>query len=324
MAEQESAYFQRVPQEMLGELGRVETLIRSGANGLGVALRVLDGEVREQFSKAMELQEVMSLSIHLESTSFSLGSFTATISETLDGFVDNLTEISHATILLAEELESAQGSMAAMGTLLKEVTEIADKTHLLALNASIEAAHARQFGAGFAVVAGEVTKLAERSTSLSSAIQMQIHQVESSLARTEDQLKHIASRDLDAVVNSRDQSDQIIRAMEASAAKSGAIVSQMQAASKGIQRQVSDIVQNLQFEDMASQILRRTSREIEHIQQRGAQWRQFFDAMLATNDSERVMDAAQWHVARMAELDADSSKASEIGDRLEEGEVDLF
>lgn len=69
---------------------------------------------------------------------------------------------------------SLQDSSAAITEIVKVINGVADQTHLLALNASIEAARAGQAGAGFAVVAGEVKELARQTAAATDDIATRI------------------------------------------------------------------------------------------------------------------------------------------------------
>lgn len=99
-----------------------------------------------------------------------------------------MEEIANSSNVTAQNIDGLAEKATAIGEIISVIDDIADQTNLLALNAAIEAARAGEQGRGFAVVADEVRKLAERTTTATKEVAETIKGIQNDVSAANQQV----------------------------------------------------------------------------------------------------------------------------------------
>ncbi|MCR9076140.1 MAG: methyl-accepting chemotaxis protein, partial [bacterium] len=110
-------------------------------------------------------------------------------SSVVDSTIKDMQKINEAVRAGSTSVTELGRRSEEIGQVIAVINDIADQTNLLALNAAIEAARAGEHGRGFAVVADEVRKLADRTTQATEEVEQSITAIRKDTARAVEQMQ---------------------------------------------------------------------------------------------------------------------------------------
>ncbi|QQS36949.1 MAG: Cache 3/Cache 2 fusion domain-containing protein [Ignavibacteriales bacterium] len=206
--------------------------------------------------------------------------------------IQGINRIAEVVKQSADTVQQLGKSSDQIGEIIQVIDDIADQTNLLALNAAIEAARAGEQGRGFAVVADEVRKLAERTTKATKEIALMIKQIQ---------------KDTSGAVESMNQGTLEVEKGKELANKAGDSLKQIITGAESVVDIVSQVAAASEEQSSAAEQISKNIESISAVTQESAQGVQ--QIARAAEDLNRLTNNLEELVARFKTINiADSQK----------------
>jgi methyl-accepting chemotaxis protein len=161
-------------RDIVGHIAQSAQQLASAASEMYAAAQEQEAAAQQQSSGVEEVSRTME----------SLLAAATHVTESTMGVLGRAERTRETTARTTERISELSAHASRIGEILETIREIADRSDLLALNASLEGTRAGEAGRGFALVAGEMRKLAERVTASVTDIKKLVADVRASVSAT--------------------------------------------------------------------------------------------------------------------------------------------
>ena len=309
------------------ETVRIRQLLADAIVELNKGFSGMNEHAQQQQDEITSVVKSMSGSSDVDDTAngqLDFASFVNETNDTLAYFVENILEISQQSMEMVGNIDDISGNMDEIYELLKNVTDIADQTNLLALNAAIEAARAGEHGRGFAVVADEVRKLSSGSAQTGDQIREVITRSRDNIGEAVKRIGDMASKDMNVAIESKQRVNEMMSEISEMNERIGTEMEVIQKITAEINKDVGRAVRGLQFEDMISQLTEHIERTCKQVAPFITQASSYYkDNRDDTDATSRVKDLRE----QLQHIRSDTCAVKHVAVKQEamtEGEVELF
>lgn len=202
--------------------------------------------------------------------------------------VHGIEEVQHQSLDMKDDMGTLGKQAEGIGQILNVISDIADQTNLLALNAAIEAARAGEAGRGFAVVADEVRKLAEKTMTATKEVGQAIRGIQDGTKKNIDNVDR-AGKKIEEVTKLANDSGESLKKIVSLAevttdqVRSIATASEEQSsASEEISRNLANVTQ---ISSETADAMRQSAQAVSELANQAQALKRLIDEMKSDDDS---------------------------------------
>jgi len=177
---------------------------------------------------------------------------------TIGSLMERMERAGKLSTMAVASMEEVSRTVTGIEDLLGQVARIAFTNKLVALNAKIEAVHVGELGAGFEVVADEISRQAERSTELAEGISSRIQEMRGRMNSAAEDLREFLAEDRQKLEESRGEAEKALSMLLSLHQRTRELLERNQQENARLAGDVASAVVGLQFQD-------RVKQRVEHV-----------------------------------------------------------